>query len=68
MPRTGFEGGVLTGGTFAVVVVTDNNPLDVMVAIVGSNFRDGAPFTSDLVLDFVSLPVLGIDGTDQAVF
>jgi hypothetical protein len=65
---TGFEGCMFTRGTFAVVVVPDNNPFDAMVTIVGSNFGDSTPFASDLVFDFVSLAVLGINGTNQAVF
>ena len=65
--ETGFEGCVLTRGTFTVVVVADDNPLDATVTVVRSGSRNSAEFTSDLVLDFVSLAVLRVDGTNQAV-
>jgi hypothetical protein len=49
-------------------VVTNDNPFNAMVAIVGCGLRDGTPLASNLILDFVSLPILSIDGTDQAIF
>ena len=65
--ETGLEGCVLTRGTFTVVVVTDNDPLDAVVAVVGSGSGDGAEFAGELVLDLVSLAVLRVDSTNQAV-
>lgn len=59
---------MLTGGALAVVVITDNDPLDALIAVLSSDGRYALPFTSDLVLDLVSLPVGGVYCTDQAVF
>ena len=58
------EGGVLTRGTFTVVVVTDDDPLDATVMVVGSGLRDSAVLAGDLVLDLVDLVVLDVDGTN----
>ena len=48
-------------------MVTDDDPLDAMVTVVCADLRDTSVFASDLVLDLVSLAVLRVDGTDQAV-
>ena len=61
------ERGVLAGGPLAVVVVADDDPLDAVVAVVGSGGGDSTEFTGDLVLDLVGLAVLLVDGTNQAV-
>jgi len=45
-------------------MVTDDNPFNAVVAIVGCSLRDSTPLASNLVLDFVSLPIFGIDGTN----
>ena len=66
--EAGLESGVLTRRTLTVVVVTDDDPLDAVVAVVRSSLGDGAVLASDLVLDLVSLAVLSVDGTNQAVF
>ena len=66
--ETGLESSVFTGGTFTVVVVTDDNPLDTVVAVVSSGLGDTSELASDLVLDLVSLAVLSVDGTNQTVF
>ena len=60
----GFEGGMLARGTFTVVVVTDNNPLDTVVTVVSSNLRNTAKFTGELVLDLVRLAVFSVDCTN----
>ena len=65
--EAGFQSSVLTGRTFAVVVVTDDNPLDTLVAVIPCGLRNSSPFTGDLVLDLVRLAVLNVDGTNQAV-
>ena len=65
--ESGLEGGVLTRGTFTVVVVTNDDPLDAPVAVVGSSLRNTAEFASELVLDLVGFTVLRVDGTNQAV-
>ena len=65
--EAGFESGVFTGGTFAVVVITDDNPLNTPIAIVCCSLRDTTPFPSDLVLDLVGFVVLNVYCADQAV-
>ena len=66
--EAGLESGVLTRRTLTVVVVTDDDPLDAVVTVVGGGLGNSAELACDLVLDLVSLAVLGVDGTDQAVF
>ena len=65
--EAGLESGVLTGGTFAVVVVTDDDPLDALVAVFSSDLGNSAVFAGVLVLDLVGLTILGVDGTNEAV-
>ena len=65
--ESGFQSGVLTRGTFSVVVITDDDPLDTPIAVISSSLRDSSPFTGDLVLDLVRLAVFNVDGTNQAV-
>ena len=65
---TRLEGSMFTRGTFTIVVITNDDPLDAVVAVVGSSLRDTIVFTSDQVLDLIGLTVLSVDGTDQAVF
>lgn len=64
---SGLKSGVLTGRTFTVVVVTNDDPLDALVAIFGSDGGDTRPFTSELVLDLVGFTVGAVDGSDKAV-
>ena len=61
------ERGVLTRRTLTVVVVTNHDPLNAAVAVVGSGLWHTTELASDLVLDLVGLTVLRVDGTDQAV-
>jgi hypothetical protein len=65
--ETGLESGVLTGRSLTVVLVTDNDPSDALVAVLGSDLGNTTPRTSELVLDLVRLAVRLVDGTDQAV-
>ena len=65
--EAGFESSVFTGGTFTVVVVTDDDPLDTLVTVFGSNLGNTTPLAGELVLDLVGLAVLSVDGADQAV-
>ena len=65
--ETGLKSSVLTRGTFTVVVVTNDDPLDTLVTIIRSSLRDSSPFSGDLVLNLVRLAVLNVDGTNQAV-
>ena len=58
---------VLSGRTFTVVMVTNDNPFDSLLPVVGGSLGDTAPFACDLVLDLVGLPVLDVDGTNEAV-
>lgn len=65
---TGFESSVFTGRALAVVVVTNDDPLDAVVAVVGSGLRNTSPLAGDLVLDLVGFLVSNVDSTDEAVF
>lgn len=66
--ETWFESGVFARGTLAVIVVTNDNPLDASIAVRRSNLGNAAQWTSELVQNFVGLAVLSVDGTDKAVF
>lgn len=66
--EAGLKRSVLAGGTFTVVVVTNDDPLDAAVTVVGTSLGNTAVFASNLVLDLVGLTVLNVDSTDQAVF
>ena len=48
-------------------MVTDDNPLNSLLAVVGGSLRHTTPFACDLVLDLVCLAVLAVDGTNKAV-
>lgn len=61
------EGGVLSGRTFTVVVVTDDNPRDAVVSVPSTDSGDGTELASLLVEYRVGLTGVGVDGTDQAV-
>lgn len=61
------ESSVLTGRTFTIVMVTDDDPLNSLLAVVGGSLRHTTPFACDLVLDLVCLAVLAVDGTNKAV-
>ena len=65
--EAGLKCSVLTRGALTVVVVTDDDPLDAVVAVVGGGLGDRAVLASNLVLDLVRLAVLGVDRADQAV-
>jgi hypothetical protein len=64
--ETGLESGVLAGRSLTVVLVTDNDPSDTLVAVLSSDLGNTTPVTSELVLDLVRLAVRLVDGTDQA--
>ena len=65
--ETGLKSGVLTRGTFTVVVVTNNDPLDAAVTVVSSSSRDASVFAGNLVLDLVSFTVFNVDRTNKTV-
>ena len=65
--EAGLQSGMFTRGAFAVVVITDDNPLDATVTVVGSGRWDSSPLACLEVLDLISFTVGRIDGTDQAV-
>lgn len=64
---TGLKSSVLSGGTLAVVPVTDNDPLDALLLVVTSDSRNGVPLSVGVVLDLVGLTVGLVDGTDKHV-
>ena len=41
--EVGHQSGMFMGGAFDVVVITDDNPLDATVTVVGSGRWDGSP-------------------------
>ena len=61
------QSSVLTRATLTVVPVTNDNPLDATGLVVTGSSRDSIVFTSESVLDLVSLTVLGVDGTNEHV-
>lgn len=61
------QSSVLTRATLTVVPVTNDNPLDATSLVVTGSSRDSVVFTSESVLDLVSLTVLGVDGTNEHV-
>lgn len=65
--KSGFEGGVFSGRTFTVVFITDDDPGDTCVSVLGSNGRNGTEGTVHLVENLVGLATVGVDGTDQTV-
>jgi hypothetical protein len=65
--ESGFQGGVLSGRTFTVVLVTNNDPWDAGVSVRGGDSGDGTERTILLVQDLVGLARVGVDGTDQTV-
>lgn len=66
--EAGLEGCVFAGRALAIVVITDDDPLDALFSVFGGDLRNTSPFTSDLVLDFVCLTVLRIDSTNETIF
>jgi len=66
--ETGFERRVLTGRALSVVVVADDDPLDPCVAVLCGDLWNGAPGAVKLALHLVGFAVLGVDGSDEAVF
>lgn len=65
--ETGLKSSMLTGRTFTVVVVTDDDPLDAGVAVFSSDLRNTTPGSINLALDLVGLAVLSVDSTDEAI-
>lgn len=63
----GLQGSVLTRRTLTVVVVSDDDPLDALVAVLLGNGGNTLPFAGDLVLDLVGLAVSAVDSTNQAI-
>jgi hypothetical protein len=65
--ESGLKSGVLSGRSLSVVLVTNNDPGDTGVSVLGSDSGDGTELAGNLVEDLVGLTVVGVDGTDQAV-
>lgn len=53
--ETGFQSSVFTGRTFTIVFITNDNPLNTTGLVVTGNIRNTTEFTSEDVLDLVSL-------------
>jgi hypothetical protein len=66
--EAGLQSGVLTRRTLTVVAVTNNNPLNALVTVVGGDFGNTAIGASKLVANLVGLAILSVDSTNQAVF
>lgn len=62
-----FQGSVLSGRAFTVVLVTDNHPRDTSVSVGGTDGRDSAERAIHLVQNLVGLATVGVNGTNQAV-
>ena len=65
--EAGLQSRMFTGRALAVVVVTDDDPLDATVAVVGSGRWNSSPFARLKISDLVSFTVSRINSTDQAV-
>ena len=65
VPR--LQSSVFTRGTLAVVVITNDDPLDALVAVGSGDLGDATPFAGELVLDLVGFLVGDVDGADEAV-
>ena len=61
------QSGVLSGRSLSVVLVSDNDPWDTSVSVVGGDSWDSSEFTSLLVENLVGLSTVGVNGTDQTV-
>lgn len=59
--KTGFQSSMFAGGTLAVILAPNYDPLKAVVTIVSSRLRNTIPSTSDLVSDLVHFAVLAID-------
>ena len=64
---SGFKRGVFSGASFAVVPVTNNNPLYASLLVITCSCGDGTDFTGESVLNLVGFAVGGVDGADQHV-
>jgi hypothetical protein len=58
---------VLSGASFAVIPVTNHNPLDSSLLVVTSGSGNGIVFTSHEVLNLVGLPIFGVDSADKHI-
>lgn len=55
---------MLTGRALSIIMVTDDDPLDSSVPIVGSSLRYSTPLACDLVFDLICLAILSIDSAN----
>lgn len=65
--EAGFESSVLARGALTIVVVTNDDPLDAVIAVVSSSLWDTTVLAGNLVLDLVGLTIFSVDGADKAV-
>lgn len=65
--ESGLKSGVFSGRAFTIVLVTDNDPGDVVVSVVRANSGDRTILASLLVKNLVGLTVVSVDGTNQTV-
>ena len=58
------------GRTFTIIMITNNNPLDVMAMVVCGGLRDPFPFTSDSALNLACSTIPNVDSTNcqRAIF
>lgn len=48
-------------------MISDDDPLDTLVTVLGRNLGNSSVFACELILDLVGLAVLGVDGANEAV-
>lgn len=65
--ESGLKSGVFSGRAFTIVLVTNNDPGDVVVSVVRANSGDRTILASLLVKHLVGLTIVSVDGTDQTV-
>ena len=66
--ESGLKSSVFTGRALAIVVVTNDNPLDSSGLVVGGCQRNSTIDARVVVLDLVCLAILRVDGSNKKVF
>ena len=56
------KSGVLSRRSLSVVLISNDDPRNSVLSVVGSDGRDGSELSGDLVLDGVGLSVGLVDG------
>lgn len=63
---TRLKSSVLSAASFSVVLIANGNPFDTVGFVVAGSIGHSSPITSQLILDFIGLPVFRVDGSENA--